>query len=129
MKPTVSKSAVLAAIESTPARGTWSRAVRDDAYTLVEGMEVDALPSDPRALKSLLLNGARDWYQYSADGCALVYYVDIAGHYLTKAEYARWSKPRHEPSMGFGGETLIDMQARALAQAYRIVLRCVSHLA
>lgn len=129
MKPTVSKSEVIAAIESTPARGTWSRAVREDACTLVEGVEVDALPIDPGALRCLLLNGARDWYEYSYGGSALIYNEDIAAHYFNKSEHARWSRPRHDSGMAFNGEEILEMQGRALAQAFRIVLRCVSRIA
>lgn len=75
-----------AAIESEPARSAWERGVKVYALELVDGLE-EAISggyfsagklADRAALKAQLLNGARDWQQYSDGGCALVYDADIA---------------------------------------------------
>jgi hypothetical protein len=76
--------------------------------------------ADRAALKAQLLNGARDWQQYSDGGCTLVYDADIAERLCPPSELKKcrggdWAPNRRE--------TWLDVQARALNQAARMVCR------
>ena len=72
------KNELLEAINNSKARSAWDKGVKLYAYELVEALEVEEIPQDKAELKSLLLNGADDWKQYSWGGCSLIYDCDIA---------------------------------------------------
>lgn len=72
------KNELLEAINNSKARSAWDKGVKLYAYELVEALEVEEIPQDKAELKSLLLNGAADWKQYSWGGCSLIYDCDIA---------------------------------------------------
>mgnify|MGYP001015346425 CR=1 FL=1 len=59
------KNELLEAINNINARSAWNKGVKIYAYELVESLEVEEIPQDKTELKSLLLNGAADWKQYS----------------------------------------------------------------
>ena len=59
------KNELLEAINNSKARSAWNKGVKIYAYELVESLEVEEIPQDKTELKSLLLNGAADWKQYS----------------------------------------------------------------
>ncbi len=79
----------------------------------------DSLEGRP-ATKENLLNGAVNWHQYSYGGCSLVYDMDIAERLCSPSELKRKRGGELQPS---GQESWLDVQARALEQAARIVLR------
>lgn len=110
-------------LEQLNPRSKWGRAVRDDAMDMLGNLSDGdmELPSDRHELRQLLLDGASDWTQYSYYGCALVYNVDIAEHYFTPSQLRRYMAPRHDASMAFNGESLLDMQARALRMAEHLI--------
>ncbi len=118
----VSTIAVLAELEAEkPARSRWGRAVQEDAYDLAEELRaggVEELPTDYEELCALLLNGARDWAQWSWGGCGLCYDEDIAERYCTPSELARCRGGLRRPNRR---EEWLDVQARAMAQAARLV--------
>lgn len=118
---TVNKA--IATLEQLNPRSKWGRAVRDDAVDMLGNLGNGdmELPSDRHELRELLLDGAADWTQYSYDGCALVYNVDIAEHYFTPSQLRRYMARRHDESMAFNGETLLDMQARALRMSEHLI--------
>lgn len=71
-----------------------------------------------------MLNGASDWKQYSYGGSSLIYDGDIADRLATPSEIA--SRTRKDGSfnqMANANESWLDVQARALYQASRKVLR------
>ena len=84
---------------------------------------------DRRELENQLLNGASSWSQYSWGGCNLCYNIDIAERYMTPSELKRYMAPGHDASEAFGGEQLLDMQARALHQAFTHAYRAALRLA
>jgi hypothetical protein len=110
-------------IRTRGCRSARERGVKAQALDLIEGH--DTLRCHAEELQEQLLNNARDWYQYSWGGSALVYNGDIAERYMTPSELKRYNAPGHDAEMAFGGENLIDMQARALKQAYRVVFQAV----
>ena len=64
--------------------------------------------------KAALLNGAKDWSQYSYGGSALVYDYDIAERLCNQSELKRTRNGERNPN---SRETWLDCQARALTQA------------
>lgn len=119
---TVCTSAVLAALDAEkPERSHWGRAVHGDAHELVSDLNaagVEELPVSCADLDALLLNGARDWAQWSWGGCGLCYDEDIAERYCTPSELSRCRGGLRRPN---GREEWLDVQARAMAQAARLV--------
>ena len=65
-----------------------------------------------------LLNGARDWKQYSQGGMSLIYNDDIADRLATPSELKKArGKSGYVGSMANKNESWLDVQARALHQA------------
>ena len=77
------------AIEATPARSAWDKAVKLYALELIEELPDDQEFYGSPADKKELLNGADDWQQYSEGGCSLIYDGDIAERLCSPSEYRR----------------------------------------
>jgi hypothetical protein len=112
---TVGNRALLARIESKKAHGAWRKGVKQYAMELVESAEVELTRDN---LKSVLLNGAETWGQYSYGGCSLIYDADIAERLCSPSEYKRKREGEAQPSPR---ETWLDCQARALWQAASLI--------
>ena len=116
-------------IEALPARSAWSRAKKEYAAELLSNLRRAAAyaaetgtPSpltDRETVRAALLNGARDWSEYSWGGCALIYDGDIAARVCTPSELRRTHGGQRDPNPR---ETWLDVQARALYQAGAVVL-------
>lgn len=103
------------AIKATTARSAWERGVK--AYALDLLAEADEAAEVTR---EALLNGARDWCEYSEGGRALIHNEAIAGRLCTASDLARTHNGERQPS---SRECWLDVQARALAQAAALILR------
>ena len=100
-------------IEATPARSAWARGVRDAAIDLLDNLE-------GREVKEAnLLNGAQSWIEYSEGGSYLIYDADIAEAYCNPSELKRCKGGERAPN---ARESWMDVQARALYQASRLVI-------
>ena len=110
------KTELLNAIENMKTRSAWERGVKEYAYELVEGLEVEEIPADRQELKNLLLNGADGWEKYSWGGSSLIYNFDIAERLCTPSELRRAKGGERRPN---SREEWLDVQARALFQAAR----------
>lgn len=97
-------------------QSAWSKGVQLYAEELREFLA----ENDLQATKENLLNGARDWSEYSCGGCSLIYDADIAGRLCSPSELRRKKGGELQPN---STETWLDVQARALHQAASIVLR------
>jgi len=95
----------------TPARSAWGRGVKAYAIELIESLEGDYS-------YGALLNGATDWRAYSYGGNALIYDADIAERLCNPSELKRCKGGDNQPNKG---ESWLDVQARALRQASRLV--------
>lgn len=114
----VTREQLLTQLAKIPAkRSTWKRAVMTYAEELADGMENAVAPDQ---LKTELLNGARDWQQYSDGGCSLIYDYDIAERLCSPSELKRKRNGELQPN---SRETWLDCQARALRQAASILVR------
>lgn len=112
------KQEILNNLEKLTPRSAWNQAVLSDAVDLVQNLNCSELPNSWEALRALLLNGARNWQEYSYGGCALVYDEDIARHYCTNAELRKVTRADGTISdRANAAETWLDVQARALSQA------------
>ena len=116
-------------IAAAPAHSAWARGVRAYASELCNSLRDAAAyaaetgaPSpltDRETLRAALLNGARDWKEYSYGGCSLIYNGDIAARVCTPSELRRTRGGQRGPNPR---ETWLDVQARALYQAGAVVL-------
>jgi hypothetical protein len=114
-----------AAINREPARSAWARGVKDYAQDMLDDL------TEWRGLKNLndmvetvteteLLNGADDWKAYSWGGSALIYDSDIARALCSPSELKKTNDGERKPN---AGEEWLDVQARALYQAARMLIR------
>lgn len=116
------KQELMEKLEKLTPRSAWNRALVSDAMDLVDSLNCSEFPNNWEELKELLLNGAADWSAYSYGGCALVYDGDIAKHYCTKSELRRVTrKDGNISERANARETWLDVQARALWQAARLI--------
>lgn len=103
------------------AKSAWKRGVYDYALMLLDNRS-DLEDFHVNGLKEKLLNGARDWNQYSWDGNACIYDSDIAERLCTPSELKRRDYGRLRPN---SREEWLDVQTRALYQAYNRIVRIV----
>ena len=108
-------------------RSAWDRGVTLYAFDLLDILN-EAIadnnrdPESPIEAREWMLNGARDWGQFSYDGCALVYDVHIAERLCTPSELKKTRNGERRPN---ARENWLDCQARALFQASTRVLRMI----
>jgi hypothetical protein len=120
-------NAASAVIEKAPARSAWARGVKAYALELLDNLAeltADQL-ADPESVYAALLRGAENWKQYSRGGSTLIYNGDIAARLCPPAEYKRSDDGARRPN---GREEWLDVQARALSQAARLVCEAVKEV-
>ena len=103
------------------ARSAWNRGVCDYALMLIDNRN-DLEDFHTNGLKEELLNGARNWCQYSYGGCACIFDSDIAERLCTSSELKRHDYGRLKPN---SREEWLDVQTIALSQAYEMILMAV----
>lgn len=109
-------------IEGRKYRSAWSKGVAAYAVSMLEDLPEDTdLPLV--GLQKLLLNGARDWKQYSWGGCALVYDADIATRLCNPTELKLTRNGQRRPN---AAEEWLDVQARACRQAAMLIADVVA---
>lgn len=109
----MNKTELIKKLEAQKARSAWSKGVKNYAIDLVNDCEGEITLEN-------LLNGAKDWNQYSEDGSTLVYNADIAEALCTPSELKRTDYGRLPPN---GRENWIECQTRALRQAWTLIKR------
>lgn len=112
----MTKTTLLNKLNERTDRSAWNKAVTLYAYELVEALEVEEIPEDFAEFKALMLSGADDWNQYSWGGCSLIYDYDIAERVCTPSELKKTKGGECRPN---SREEWLDVQARALAQAFK----------
>lgn len=113
-------SEITAIIEATNPRSAWSRGVKVYALELLEELPQNVDYGSPMSLVDDLLNGARNWSQYSWGVCSLVYDEDIAKRLCTPSELRKTKNGELRPNKD---EEWLDTQARALNQAANNIVR------
>jgi hypothetical protein len=114
-------------IENKKTRSAWDKGVKEYALELLEDMENErkfAKETDmavyPATLEAELLNGAKDWNQYSWGGCSFIYDSDIAERLCSPSELKKRNGGEWRPN---SREEWLDVQARALSQAANMIIR------
>lgn len=98
-------------------RSAWARGVCKYALELAEEFDFDALGK--KSLYYIMLNGSRNWREYSYDGKALIHERDIAARLLPPSVLKLKDNGRLPAN---SRETWLDVQARALDQACGLVM-------
>lgn len=114
------KENLLEVIENTKERSAWARGVNEYAYELIEALEVEEIPAGWEDLENALLNGAKNWTEYSFGGSSLIYDADIAERLCTPSELKKVKGGERRPN---SREEWLDVQARALNQAARKIFK------
>lgn len=117
---TIDINAITAAINTRKARSAWDKGVTLYALELLDNIRGLTDVATMRLLQVILLNGARDWREYSWGGCSLIYNADIAERLCSPSELKRRKGGEWRPSRY---EEWLDVQARALYQAFRLICR------
>ncbi len=107
-------------IAAEKCRSAWQRGVKNYALDLIEEWDAEREFFGSPADRKELLNGADSWSQYSGGGCALIYDEDIAERVCSPSELKKTNNGRRNPN---SRESWLDVQARALFQAERLILR------
>lgn len=113
----------IANVKREKVRSAWNRGVKTYALSLLEDLKENYHGRDItnyKLLEEALLNGASCWQQYSDGGCALIYDYDIAKTLCTATELKKTHDGELPPN---SRENWLDVQARALFQAYRMIRR------
>lgn len=110
-------------ITNRKTRSAWDKGVKAYALELVENMHdytigMGRTPENETEARLWMLNGARNWKEYSYGGSALIYDGDIAERLCTPSELRKTRNGERNPN---SVETWLDVQARALFQASRLV--------
>lgn len=109
----------------------WGRGVKKYALDILDDLkqiadyEGEPLQLDGASfeqLESAALNGAENWQEFSRGGLALIYDGDIAKRLCTKTELKKTNDGEKQPN---SRETWLDVQARALYQAARLVYKAM----
>ena len=111
---------LLAAVKAAKVgKSAWNNGVKAYAVELVEWLEVDEVEAS--CLLAVLLNGAKDWAQYSEGGSALVANEAIAARLCSPSELRRLTRKDGSLRRPNALEDWMDIQARALIQAYLLI--------
>ena len=118
-------SDILAALEARKDRSAWNKGVTIYAVSLLDNYQERAEyegreASSCKELEGWLLNGASTWSEYSWGGAALIYNGDIAKRLCNPSELKRTHNGERRPN---SREEWLDVQARALAQAAKRLIR------
>lgn len=110
------------AIATRRTRSAWDKGVTLYALELLDNIRDLNEVETRKELETALLNGARNWSEYSWGGCSLIYDGDIAARLCSPSELKRCRGGEWRPNRR---EEWLDVQARALYQAFRLICRAV----
>lgn len=117
------------AIKERKARSAWNRGVKEYMQEFLDHMKdyrkLDENDEVRKVTITELLNGARDWEQYSYGGCSLVYNGDICERLCPPSVIRRKNEGELPPN---SMETWLDVQSCALAVAAIRFVRLVNSM-
>lgn len=116
----INVEAIKNAIEARKTRSAWDKGVTLYALELLDNIRDLPAADSRQEIKTALLNGASDWREYSWGGCSLIYNGDIAERLCSPSELKRCRGGDWRPN---SREEWLDVQARALYQAFRLICR------
>ena len=106
--------------EKEKARSAWKRGVVRYAMELIANVD------GKKITEKKLLNGVNNWKEYSYDGKALIYDVDICHRLCTPSEIKKTKDGERRPNKH---ENWLDVQARALFQAAQLIMKIKEEVA
>lgn len=115
---------ILKAVKAQPAKSAWDKGVKAYAIDMLEDFYGGSAHLAPSNYRGIILDGAKDWSEYSKSGNALIYDADIAKRLCTPSEYKRL-KARGFPDPN-PREDWIQVQARACYQASILIGEAIS---
>lgn len=116
-------------VDNTATRSAWSRGVKDYASVLLDVMQESGEAVTLANMQEVALNGARDWREYAWNGFGLCYDEAIAERLCTPSELKRARGCRgYVGGMANSRETWLDVEARALYQAFIMIKRAAREL-
>ena len=114
-------SQLIANVKAQKPRSAWQKGVQKYAVDLLDDVAGNyyygnrgAVITSYNDLKRKMLNGAKDWRQFSEGGCSLIYNGDIAERLCSPSELKKVRYGEYNPN---SRENWLDVQARALYQA------------
>ena len=107
-------------LNATKTASAWRKGVKGYALELVESAQVELTPENAKAV---LLNSAKDWKEFSFGGCSSIYDADIAESLCAPSALKKKKGGDLQPNTR---ETWLDVQARALFQAFNLVNRLLN---
>ena len=117
-------------VKSFKPRSAWEKGVREYALMLLsdfdwkyENIKMSDKVSDIRILEKMLLDGSRDWKEYSWNGNSLIYDWDIAPILCTPSELKKVKRNEGRYRRPNVSEDWLDVQARALYLAFGLIKR------
>lgn len=113
---TTNYAAARSAVQNTAARSAWMRGVIAYALDLIDRAEDAGIG----LTNAEMLNGAQSWSEYSQGGFGLVWNNAIAARLCSPSELKKTRNGERAPN---ARESWIDVEARALSQAARIIKR------
>ena len=121
----MNKEATLENLKAVKCRSAWSKGVKAYAYMLLDNIFLHSdykAINDCKSLHEVLLNGKKNWHQFSCGGYALIYDEDIAE---TLCSPSKLKKCKNGILRFNKKEQWLDVQARALVQAENLIKSCV----
>ena len=121
----MNKEATLKNLKLVKCRSAWNKGVKEYAYMLLDNIFSYSDYKSITNFKSLheeLLNGKRNWYQFSWEGDALVYDKNIAETLYSPSKLKKCKNGMLRPNKK---EQWLDVQAQALFQAEKLIKDCV----
>lgn len=118
----MNKEATLKNLEAVKCRSAWSKGVKEYAYMLLEDISDYKAITNFKALHKELLNGAKNWKQFSFICCDLFLNEDIAKTLCSPSELKKCKNGMLRLNKK---ETWLDVQTRALIQAEILIKECV----
>lgn len=111
--------------ETKKSRSYWAEKAKDYAYSLLENFEDDRNFDSVSKFKKALLNGAKDWEQYSYWGNSLCYNVQIAKAVLPPKKFEQY----YNDKLFIPSDKLMTLQIRALKQAWQLIEKQIYKIA
>ena len=108
------KEDIKKALEKEKSRSAWKAGVIQYAIEILDNIE-----DKKEITEKNLLNGAKDWREYSYGGCALIYDIDICHRLCTPSAIKKAKDGERRPNKQ---EDWLDVQARALYQASLLIM-------
>lgn len=112
---------VMERVKAEHMRSPYRQGIQIQAVEMLQELSEKGFPneySSVKELKEALLNGAKDFKEWTYSGFGLIYDTDIAARFCGPKELKRVQNGLRDPHKG---STWIDMYAQAVNEAYKLI--------